>query len=106
MLYDVATQLSDDGFDLEHKHLLHTTRGTLNIFSRYFTLWANYSALCLSLLIDPTLADQLRGEVFSSGLPLRHYCFSRARKAWQLLSRNMNITVEERVQLVNQTIEH
>ena len=107
VLYDMATKLSNDGFNLEHKQLLHTTRGQLNIYSRYFTLWANYSALCLSLFMDSTLADQLiEAGMFSPGLPLRHYCFTRATDAWQLLCRNMNITVEERVQLVNQTIEH
>ena len=103
--YDVATKLSDDGFNLKHKHLLHTTRGTLNIYSRYFILWANYSSLCLSLLM---IGDQesFREKMFSSLLPLRHYCLSRASETWQLLSRNMNITVEERVQFVNQSIEH
>ena len=106
VLYDIATQLSDDGLDQEHTQLMHTTRGTLNIYSRYFMLWANYSTLCLGLLTDPSLAEELEGKVFSSGLPLRQYCLSRASETWQLLSQNMNITVEERVHLVNQTIEH
>ena len=106
VLYDIATQLSVDGFDQEHTQLMHTTRGTLNIYSRYFMLWANYSTLYLSLLTDPSLAEELEGKVFSSGLPLRQYCVSRACETWQLLSQNMNITVEERVHLVNQTIEH
>ena len=103
----MATKMPSDGLDLDHDHLLHTTRGTLNIYSRYFILWANYSSLCISLFMDSTLADRLIEEgVFSPGLPLRHYCFTRASEAWQLLSKNMNITVEERVQLVNQTIEY
>ena len=106
MLYDIATQLSGDGLDQEHTQLMHTTRGTLNIYSRYFMLWANYSTLCLGLLTDPSLAKELEGEVFSSGIPLRQYCLSRASETWQLLSQNMNITAEERVHLVNQTIEY
>ena len=107
--YEMATNLSSSGLNLDHDHLLHTTRGTLNTYSRYFILWANYSSLCLSLFMDATLADQLIDEagVFSPRhRSLRHYCFTRASEAWQLLSNNMNITVEERVQLVNQTIEH
>ena len=104
-LYDVATSLSDDGFVKNLQYIPHMTRGTLNIHSNYLTLWANYGALCICLLMDPILSEKLKKSMFSSHLPLRHYCLSRTLEAWHLLSSNLNITMEERVALVNHSLE-
>lgn len=106
MLYDVATRLSDDGFVSGMKQMIHTTRGMINLQSSYFIHWVNYGALCISLLMDSTLSDRLENEVFSGGLPLRHYCFFRVTHAWHLLCSNTNICREERVELVNHCLEH
>lgn len=104
-MYDEATTLTSDGFVKEMKHVPHVTRGTLNIYSEYFTLWANYGALCVSLLMKPSRAKQLSGTVFTSDLSLQQYCMSRTLQAWNLLSSNLNITVEEKEVLVNHTLE-
>ena len=103
--YDVATFLSDDGFPADPKRTSHMTRGTLDLHSCYLTLWANYGALCVSLLMDPNLSEKLKEGMFSAHIPLRHYCFHRTQQAWHLLSSNLNITIEERVALVNHSLE-
>ena len=107
-LYDVATSLSDDGFVKNLKYIPHMSRGTLSIHSNYLTLWANYGALCICLLMNPILSEKLtetEESIFSPCVRLRHDCFSRTLEAWQLLSSNLNITTEERVALVNHSLE-
>lgn len=105
-MYDEATTLPSNGFVKEMKHVPHIARGTLNIYSEYFALWANYGALSVSLLVNPSRAEQLSGNLFTSGISLRQYCLSRTEQAWNLLISNMNITVEERIALVNHTLEN
>ena len=105
VFYDSATNLSEQGILRSHE-VQFSTSGTLNLQSRYFTLWANYGALCISLLIDPLRSKRLEKLIFADGLSLRHHCLTRAKQMWKLLSDNMNITVEERVAFVNNCLEN
>ena len=105
VLYDSATTFSDQGILRSHE-VRFSTSGSLNLQSRYFMLWANYGALCISLLIDPLRSKRLEKVIFTDGLPLRHHCLTRAKQMWKLLSDNMNITVEQRVAFVNNCLEN
>ena len=106
VFYDSATTLSEQGILRSHE-VQFSTSGPLNLQSRYFTLWANYGALCIHLLMDPNCTNKLEKIIFADGFsPLRHRCLTKAKQMWKLMSANMNITVEERSTLVNNCLRN
>ena len=59
----------------------------------------------MGLFMDASQSTNI-GKMFSEGCALRRYCLNRAMEAWKFMSKNTNITVEERVTLVHNCIEN
>ena len=60
----------------------------------------------MGLFMDASQSTSI-GKIFTAeGYALRRYCLDRAMEAWKFMSKNTNITVEERVTLVHNCIEN
>ena len=60
----------------------------------------------MGLFMDASQSTNI-GKMFSvESCALQQYCLDRAMEAWMFMSKNTNITVEERVTLVHNCIEN
>ena len=93
-------KLSEKGFCSSQQSFLHVTRGNTSLPCLYFLQWANYACLCVHLLglnKDNIVTTELFDDL-SSG---QHTCLESLEKAWGLFVQNINLTVEQRVMLIN-----
>ena len=101
--YDKATELVEGSLPgLQQVASMRTH--TMSLQCYYFTLWANYGALCMNQLLKPTAKDLL-GKVFPQDFSLLQYCFERMVELWNMLSTHLCLTTENRFILVNNVLE-
>lgn len=78
---------------------------TMSLQCYYFTLWANYGALCISQLLSPTITDDLQRKLFTHNFPVAQHCFKQMVDLWEMLSRYLHLTTENRFVFVNDVFE-
>ena len=74
---------------------------TMSLQCYYYTLWANYGALCMGQLLNPSIAEKLKGTLFPEDFPVQQHCFTKMTELWNMLSQYLNLTAEHRFTLVN-----
>ena len=79
----------------------YSNGSTMSLQCYYFTLWANFGALCMGQLLNPSTAEKLKGTLFPENFPVLQHCFTQMLGLWDMLSQYFNITAEHRLTLVN-----
>ena len=72
----------------------------MGIQCMYFTVWANYGALSIGLLIDLLRCSSPLDNMFSDDVHIDHHCWLKMEESWRLLYENTNLTTEESALLV------
>ena len=98
--YDQATKLSQCRLP-GLSQVAAMTSHTMSLQCYYFTLWANYGALCISQLLTPSIVEDLQGSLFPNDFPVLQHCFQHMIDMWDKLTRYLHLTTESRVQLAN-----
>ena len=96
MLYDYGVELTLEGQLGREEYMTHACRGTYTLHSLYLLLWANFGALCMSLLTQPEAKQGIHGPIISESLPVRHYCVTQLRRLWSHIQNNLGFTDEQR----------
>lgn len=98
-MYDQLTVFDTKG-QLPNVMLQSPEKTDMGIQCMYFTVWANYGALCMGLLVDPLRFSSSLQDIFSSDIHVECHCRLKMDESWRLLSENTNLTTEERALLV------
>ena len=99
--YNKATELNVESVLPGLPQMATNTSCTMSLQCYYFTLWANYGALCMGQLLNPSIAEKLNGTLFPKNFPVLQHCFTQMLGLWDMLSQHLNLTTEHRLTLVN-----
>ena len=98
-MYDKLTVFDEKG-RLPDDVLLSPGKTNMGIQCMYFTVWANYGALSVGLLIDLLRCSSPPHHMFSDDIHIDHHCWLKMEESWRFLYENTNLTTEESALLV------
>ena len=99
MKYDKLNVFDEKG-RLPNDVLLSPMKSRMGIQCMYFTVWANYGALSVGLLIDLLQCSSPPHNLFSDDVHIDCHCWLKMEESWRLLCENTNLTMEESALLV------
>ena len=97
--YDKLTVFDEKG-RLPDDVLQSPEKTAIGIQCMYFTVWANYGALSIGLLVDRLQCSFPVQHIFSHDIHVDSHCWIKMEESWRLLYENTNLTAEESALLV------
>ena len=88
--------------NLEESGLVYTHRSTLSIQSSFLIRWTNYGALCLCIIVNPEMIEELKQKVFPESLKISEHCRTQLKQIWEHdLLDVLHLTEDERDYLIH-----
>ena len=101
--YDCGIVLDEDGFYKKLDYLCRAKKGKLTLHSLYHLLWCNFGTFCLHLLLQRGVSKKI--AVLSANMSHRHYCVSQLRKLWSLMMTHLQLTEEQLLSLIENSMQ-
>lgn len=97
--YDCGVELLPNG---DYGRNYYSRR--ISLHSQYLLLFVNFSAFCISLFTQKMATENIRGNVLTLSLSVRHYVLGQLQTIWNHIQLNLNLSIEEASHLIMRTM--